>query len=166
MKEHTCCFTGHRDIKDPEKYLRVILATLNALFEAENDGYTRFITGLAEGADTIFAKNVILMKYRNPWLKLVAAISHQGRLDSKDTQFQRLLAWCDEVNVLSQVYHGGVYAARNRWMLENSSRLIAVWDGRLTGGTYRTIKLAEKMGIDIRRIDPNNTDIAYAPDEP
>lgn len=161
-KACTCCFTGHREL-NPDKGLPLALATLNTIYDALIDGYTQFITGLAEGADMMFAKDVIFLRQRHPEIKLFAAISHEGRLKSKDEEFQELLSYCDKYYLISLFYHGGVYSARNKWMLKHSSRLIAVWDGRLTGGTYQTIKLAEKLGIDTRTIDANDPKYLLGP---
>lgn len=158
MKQETCCVTGHRSLT-PVQGMVSVIELMEEMLMAANDGYTRFITGMAEGIDQIFARNVLIIKKYCPDIKLVAAISHRGRLDAKDKGFQELISRCDEVLVLSEKYHPGVYAARNRWMLENSGRLIAVWDGRLTGGTYRTVKLAEKLGIDTRRLNPENMNL-------
>ena len=57
----TCCITGHRDIpaektKFVEEELRKEVAA------AIEDGYTRFISGFAEGADLMFAAVVAAAK--------------------------------------------------------------------------------------------------------
>ncbi len=158
MEQKTCCVTGHRSLTSTQS-MTAVVKLMEELLMAANEGYTRFMTGMAEGVDQLFARNVLLIKKYSSDIKLVAAISHRGRLATKDKRFQELILLCDEVLVLSERYHPGVYAARNRWMLENSGRLIAVWDGRLTGGTYRTVKLAEKLGIDTRRVNPDYPDL-------
>lgn len=38
---------------------------------------------------------------------------------------------------------------RNIAIVNNSDKLVALWDGREYGGTYRTIQLAENKGIEI-----------------
>lgn len=115
-KACTCCFTGHREL-NPDKGLPLALATLNTIYDALIDGYTQFITGLAEGADMMFAKDVIFLRQRHPEIKLFAAISHEGRLKSKDEEFQELLSYCDKYYLISLFYHGGVYSARNKWIV-------------------------------------------------
>ena len=42
---------------------------------------------------------------------------------------------------------------RNRYMVDRSSRLIAVYDGML-GGTMYTLTYAMKQGLDIITLDP------------
>ncbi len=158
MKEKTCGFTGHRHLDEGQAPFAT-LKIMEEVLDASIDGYTRFITGLAEGADMIFAKTVVLLKKYKPEMniELVAAISHRGRLETKDESFQWLLSRCDRVVVLSEYYHPGVYARRNKWMLERSSRLIAAYDGRKTGGTAQTVAEAEKMGLEIRTLNLNST---------
>lgn len=152
MKEYTCCVTGHRDVT-PNQARAAVALLADEILLACLEGYTRFISGMAQGIDQLFADDVLILKEHLPELKLVAAISHRGRLKTKDENFQRIIKQCDEVVVLSEFYHPGIYDARNRWMLENSSRLIAAWDGRVHGGSYRTILLAGKMGLNVRDID-------------
>lgn len=50
----TCCVTGHRDIPAEKKGL-VEEALRREVAAAIEDGYTRFISGFAEGADLMFA---------------------------------------------------------------------------------------------------------------
>ena len=152
MRQSTCCFTGHRKLT-PEQAVYGCLKLCEEILDAVAGGYTRFITGLAEGSDQLFAEIVLIVKKYRPEIQLVAAISHRGRLDAKSGSFQRLLKQCDQVVVLSESYNPGVYDKRNRWMLTESSRLIAVWDGRLHGGTYATVRQAKKLNIDTREID-------------
>ena len=48
METKTCCVTGHRDI--PKEYLDYVEQELRREVQAAiEDGYTRFISGFAEG---------------------------------------------------------------------------------------------------------------------
>ena len=49
-------------------------------------------------------------------------------------------------------YRPNVYAKRNRYMVERSDRIIAVYDGREKGGTVGTIRLAHRMKKELREI--------------
>ena len=54
MAEKTCCVTGHRDI--PEARIAYVEQELRReVEEAIAEGYTRFISGFAEGVDLMFA---------------------------------------------------------------------------------------------------------------
>ena len=57
-----------------------------------------------------------------------------------------MLAACDEVKVFSERYNRGCYFVRNRYMVDESSRVIAVYDGRSNGGTVFTMQYARAKG--------------------
>ena len=60
----TCCITGHRDIPVEKKDF-VEEALRREVAAAIKDGYTRFISGFAEGADLMFASVVTEAKRGN-----------------------------------------------------------------------------------------------------
>lgn len=57
-----------------------------------------------------------------------------------------MLAACDTVKVISERYNRGCYFARNRYMVDESSRVIVVYDGRERGGTIYTMQYARDKG--------------------
>lgn len=141
MKEHTCCVTGHRKIEGmTDEDIRAKLQS--AIEQAITDGYTHFISGFANGVDLVFAEIVAELKGRY-LITLEAAIPHRGRLATKNKQFQQLLTQCDQVTVTSEVFHKGCYLERNRQMVDQSNRVIAVYDGRDGGGTAYTVRYAD-----------------------
>lgn len=145
MIEKTCCFTGHREIS-PNRLAYVEMKLRKAIKTAVDDGYTRFITGGAAGADLLFAAIVAEMKEQGHPLYLEAALPYSNRKKSKDPDFQKILAACDAVKVISEQYNRGCYFARNRYMVDKSSRIIAVYDGRESGGTFYTMQYARTGG--------------------
>lgn len=150
-KEHTCCVTGHRDIPaDKIQYVQMQLH--QELLQAIQSGYTHFISGFAAGVDMIFAGIVADLKREYP-ITLEAAIPYQGRMKSPDKTFQCLLKECDIVKVHTEQYSKSCYMVRNRYMVDCSALLIAVHDGRKSGGTAATIKYARQMGRDVREIE-------------
>ena len=50
-------------------------------------------------------------------------------------------------------YDKGCMLRRNRYMVDRSSRLIAVYDG-LLGGTMYTVSYAMKQGLKVVLLDP------------
>ena len=57
MDGKTCCVTGHRDISEKQgDYVKQALR--HEILSAIEDGYTRFISGFAEGVDLMFASIV------------------------------------------------------------------------------------------------------------
>lgn len=145
MHEKTCCATGHREIL-ADKLAYVETELRKAVMAAVDDGYTRFINGRAAGADLLFAATVAELKGQGHPLSLEAALPYLGRKRSNDQGFQKMLAACDEVKVFSERYNRGCYFVRNRYMVDESSRVIAVYDGRSNGGTVFTMQYARAKG--------------------
>ena len=147
MEGKTCCVTGHRTIpkselergrEELEREIRIAVA----------EGYTHFISGFAEGADLLFADIVLRLKQESPYLTLEAALPYALRVRTNDREFHRLFSRCDKVTVLAPCYYAGCYGKRNRYMVDASQRVIAVYDGRKTGGTASTLRYA--IGKEIR----------------
>ena len=70
LRNHRCCFTGHR----PEKLTRTeedVKRSLEAaILKAIKDGYTTFITGMARGVDIWAGQIVLKFRQSNPELRL------------------------------------------------------------------------------------------------
>ena len=151
MSALTCCVTGHRELP-PGRYLEIHSALREEVCRAVEDGYTRFVSGFASGIDLIFAEIVDEFAQEIPALELHAAIPYRGRLKTRDPLFRRLIARCKNVLVYSESYSSHCYFLRNRAMVEQSQRVIAVFDGRSRGGTAYTIRRAYEQGRDVRLI--------------
>ena len=151
MTEKACCVTGHREI--PEDKKEYVIAELEKEIRAAvTDGYTRFISGFAEGTDLIFAALVIELKAQGYPLVLEAALPYRGRLNSDDQDFQKILSLCDRIKVLCEKSSYNCYHIHNRYMVDQSSRVIAVYDGREDGGTAYTISYASTQGKMVKEI--------------
>jgi len=151
MENKTCCVTGHREIPtDKEGEIRQKLHS--EVLQAINDGYNVFISGFADGADLVFADIVVQLKKQFPKLFLEAAIPYQSRLNAKSKQFQQLLMECNGVEVVCEKYQPNCFLLRNRYMINQSSRVIAVYDGRDKGGTLATMRYAYCLERDVRVI--------------
>ena len=145
-KEKTCCVTGHRDIP-AEQMDRIQKLLRQEILAAIEDGYTHFISGFAAGADLLFADIVAELK-EIYLITLEAAIPYPGRMKTPDETFQRLIRCCDTVKIHSDSYFKGCYMRRNRYMVDQSQRVVAVYNGRPTGGTAATVRYAK--GKDVR----------------
>lgn len=153
MEEKTCCVTGHRDI--PAGQVDFVKQALRKEIQhAIADGFTHFISGFAEGADLFFAEIVAEFCKEKKELSLEGAIPYGGRLRrlEKGEETKRLLDACAKITVISEDYTPDVYSKRNWYMAERSKRVIAVYDGRKTGGTAATIRMAQKKGTELREI--------------
>lgn len=147
----TCCSTGHRKLSEEQEQIAVV-GLVGLIDIAIEQGYKKFISGFAEGIDLIAANIIIKNKMRNKDLFLEAAIPHRKRIQSKDKNFRELLEKCDGINVLQDEYSRDCFFKRDRYMIDNSDLLIAVWDGRKYGGTYYTINYAQKCNKDVKII--------------
>ena len=155
QQEKTCCFTGYRAAKLPWGYnetdpdcvtLKAVIAdAVEAAYEA---GFRHFICGMATGIDTYFGEAVAALRDERPEITLEAAAPFRGHAESLPRSQQercaRLLAACDTVTVLSEERTRRCMMERNRYMVDRSSLVIAVYDGK-RGGTYNTVRYAEKQ---------------------
>ena len=159
MNIKICCVTGHRDI--PQEQIGYVKDSLRReILTAVSDGYTGFMSGFAEGVDQYFAEIVIELKQTNPDLQLMAAIPTRQRFNSlqKKPETKAMLDQCSDIAVIREEYHPSVYSHRNRYMVERSGRVIAVYDGREKGGTVGTIRFAHTLRKELREI-PVGTEI-------
>lgn len=153
MNGKTCCVTGHRDVPVQQtKYVKTALR--REIDKAIADGFTNFMCGFADGVDQYFAEIVLENKLKKPDLQLIAMIPYRKRLETlkKKERTKMLLEGCAEVKVIRETYLPSVYSHRNHYMVENSQRVIAVYDGREKGGTVGTIRFAHTLKKELREI--------------
>ena len=156
--EITCCFSGHRPPRlpwgsqesDPRcRELKDRLA--RALTEAYAEGYRHFLCGMAQGTDLYFCQAVLDLRRAHPEVTLEAAVPFTGQADrwpAADRQRrQALLDQCDLETVVQHTYSPGCMSRRNRYMVDRSSLLIAVYDGIPQGGTLNTLAYAMRKGV-------------------
>lgn len=158
-KAITCCFTGHRPEKLPwgknENDPRCVMlkrAIRQALEQAYQDGYRHFISGMARGCDQYFAREVLELRREHDDVMLEAAVpcveqAHSWSREDKEC-YRELIARCDMETVVQQNYDKNCMRRRNRYMVNRSDRLIAVYDGA-AGGTHYTIGYAMQTGVDV-----------------
>lgn len=161
-----CSFTGHRPEKlklyeeSDIKCIELKFKIYEEVFSAINDGYTHFISGMARGTDTWAAEAVLelSMKFDFP-VKLFAAVPCPSQdekwLGWEQERYTEILRCCEGVFLVSKRYSPNCMKKRNEFMVTNSDRIIAVYDGR-SGGTENTIELAKKSEKNIRFISLNS----------
>src|SRR5690606_1202429 len=104
----------------------------------------KIITGMAQGADQYAANVAIYLG-----IPFVAAIpcDDQDKLWPKESRenYQKLLEKASEIVVVTPgPYSKNCMHIRDRWIVDNSDALLAIWSGIKEGGTYATIRMAEK----------------------
>ena len=160
-----CCFTGHRPQHFPwgnnendERctFLKNLLS--EAIDQAILDGYTDFYCGMAIGTDTFAAELVLEKKLAHPNLNLHAVIPCPEQPDRwKETErlrYKKILSQCATKTIISPFYTKTCMLLRNQFMVDNSSRVISVWNGSFLGGTAYTVKYAKKMNRELHNINP------------
>lgn len=163
-KEKTCCFTGHRPDKLPWgedesdlRCLRLKKSIAQAVDEAYTAGSRRFISGMARGSDLYFAEAVLSLRERLGDAVLECARPCESQADGWPAQerarYQSILERCNFETLIQHSYDRFCMMRRNRYMVDRSSRLIAVYNGVPKGGTFQTLTYAMKKGLSIHTID-------------
>ncbi len=161
----TACFSGHRPEKIPfhndEVRMRMLMAMfIQRIYDAIDDGYRTFITGMARGIDTWGGRALYALKHSYPELnlKMIGISPYKNEitaLNGLDMYYYGTVHdGCDEIYYLSEDYFPACYHIRNRLMVDHSSRVIgAIYDYK--SGTGNTIKEAKRQGLELDIIDLN-----------
>jgi len=155
MKDWTCCFTGHR----PEKLTQpegVVKANLEKeILQAISNGFTVFISGMARGVDLWAAEIVLYLKSTGQPIQLICAVPYDGFEDrwpmDLKSLYRSILHKADRVEFVCTGYSRNCFQLRNKWMVDHSSLVIAVYNGG-PGGTKNTINYALHNSVPVLRI--------------
>jgi uncharacterized phage-like protein YoqJ len=157
MLKKSACFTGPRpeklladwDESHPE-ILRIKAELKDKILLAAEDGCRTFWCGMARGIDIIAAETLLSLKRDFGMLNLAAAIPYQNQRSDQPLfwriRYDTVLKQCEQVEIISETYRNNCYADRNRFMVDQSDRLIAVVNSD-SGGTAYTLRYALKKGI-------------------
>lgn len=162
-RESTCCFTGHRPDKLPwrddewdPRCLELKQRLADALEAAYEKGMRHFICGMALGADFYFCEAALALRERRPGVTVEAALPCEEQADrwkERDrNRYFRLVAQCDYETMVQHHYDKGCMLRRDRYMVDRSSMIIAVYGGML-GGTMYTLTYAMKKGLEVNILD-------------
>ena len=151
--EITACFTGHRTYDGSRNHeLEVAIRGLYA------DGYRNFLCGMARGFDIEAAEVTLALRNELKGIKVVAIVPFEGMQNGFSepwrSRFNRILREADDVVTLAPKYSTEVYAVRNNFLVDNSTALVAYFDGS-KGGTAYTINRAVKGLLRIKNIYHN-----------
>ena len=171
MIEIACAFSGHRPKSFPWKYdetapgcvlLKKVLAEqITALVDG---GVTGFISGMALGVDLWAAQIVLDLRKKNPLLKLCCALPCEGQEKKwpihTQEQYRTILKQADKTVWVGKNYTVDCMLNRNRYMVDHSSVLLAVYDGAYRSGTGMTVRYAESKRRKIILIDPITREVS------
>lgn len=150
-KAVSVCFSGHRNVpfstqKDLKQRLKSEIA------KAYADGYRCFYCGMAMGFDLLAAEAALSLQNELKDLQVIAVVPFQGQADrwsiEAQAKYERVLSAVNDVIVLSGRYYNGCLLRRNDYMVSRSSRLITYYDGSNKGGTFYTVREAERHGLE------------------
>lgn len=113
---------------------------------------------MAWGTDIWCGEIVLDLKVQYPHIRLIACIPHIGQekgwSEGYITRYRSLLQTADENVVFYDHYVKGCMQKRNRYMVDATAHMIAVFNGS-PGGTQSTIEFAKRKGLDIILLDPD-----------
>lgn len=166
LEQGICAFTGHRPGHFAFGYeqghpdcVRLKHAIGQAVSILIQQGVTTFISGMAQGVDLWAAREVLRQKAENPMLRLIAAqpCADQAQRwpQAARREYEDILAVCDERFWPNMSGIPIPHEERNRWMVDRSGILLAVYDGSAGGGTAATVRYAQSKQREIWLLDPD-----------
>lgn len=167
----TCAIIGHRPTRFKFKYKenntgckRLKKRLHDQFILLYEQGVRRFMIGGSLGVD-IWSGEILLKLKEQPeydGIKLVLVLPHLGHDARWDQRSKARLAFlldhCTEHTTVGTQANAESYYKRNRYMVEHSDCLLAVYDNDRTvrSGTGQTVQYAEKMGKPIILIHPDS----------
>ena len=165
----SAAFTGYRISKLPfkptsENIDRLKAKLKEAVTALYSNGFRTFYSGMCNGVDIWGAEVVLEFKKDFPDVSLICAVPFEGhadRLKGEELEaYRKITSDAMRVDILKGRINyremARAFNERNKYMIDNSDALIAVCnkDSLTPGGTANTVQMAEKKGIDIIFINP------------
>lgn len=158
-RKYRVCFTGHRPEKLSSNEILVKQQLQKEIRKSIQDGFNIFISGMARGVDIWASEIVLQLKNEGYPIKLICALPYDGFENNWSVYWQNkynlILSRADLVRCISTHYSPDCFKLRNEWMVNHSSRVIAVYNGK-SGGTRNTINYANNNNVPVRIISDSN----------
>ena len=90
-------------------------------------GYTHFISSFANDTDVLLAQIIGSFRYKNKDLILEAVIPIENKLNSLDKIKYALMLY-NKVTVIQEQCGPECFQKRNKYMIDNSDVVVALWD--------------------------------------
>ena len=156
LRKHRCCFTGHRPEKLHTSQQEIITQLEQEIYSAINSGFTTFISGMARGVDIWAAEIVLELRRQGHHIKLICASPFRGFEknwpENWKNKYLEVLQAADLVKFISPQYYKACFQVRNKWMVDHSALVIAVFNGE-PSGTLNTLRYAQSKSRIIRLIN-------------
>ena len=164
--QRTCSFTGHRPEKlpwrnneDDPRCLELKARLAQEVEKAHEKGMRHFMCGMARGADFYFCEAVLALRENRPGVTLEAVIpceEQAARWSERDRErYFTLVERCDYETMVQRHFDKGCMLRRNRYMVDECDRLIALSYGK-SGGTELTIDYAKTKNKEIVSVFDKN----------
>ena len=144
------CFSGHR-IVPFAKQNEIMRLLRNEITKSYHEGYRCFYCGMAVGFDLLAAKATLSLKTELPQIRIIAVLpcreQNEKWNEKNKVEYETILKKVDDVIIVSDHYHQRCFLQRNDYMVQRSSRLITLYDGKFKGGTFYTLNKAIKNGL-------------------
>lgn len=105
------------------------------------------------GVDIWAGEIVLGLKRQFKNLKLIAVVPFPQQANTWPQEwrirFRNLLEKTDEVIMISDQYDSERFFERNRYLVDHSSRLIAVYNQEKKGGTAYTVRYARQQEVEV-----------------
>lgn len=150
IKTVTCAVTGHRTVDNNFDFEKL----KKDLAEIIENGYSVFLTGMAQGFDLLCFKALLALKEKYSQIKICAVVpcSDQSKYFSlsEREEYKKLLNLADFVACEEKTYFKGCMLIRNNFLIDNCSLVYAYFNGEKRSGTYYTINRAKKCDITVK----------------
>ena len=137
MTEKTCCFTGHKNLTQ-EQAIEALHLLIKRVNELTIEGYTHFISSFANDTDVLLAQIIGSFRYKNKDLILEAVIPIENKLNSLDKIKYALMLY-NKVTVIQEQCGPECFQKRNKYMIDNSDVVVALWDEKTSKEAYNAI---------------------------
>ncbi|MBP3941845.1 MAG: DUF1273 family protein [Christensenellaceae bacterium] len=153
MKNHSCCFTGHREITDDYSELKKRLE--RELVELIKQGIYIFYSGGASGFDLLASESILELQKNYPHIQLHLILPYKKHTTSRKKEAsalsERICEQANHIDVLAERFYPGCFHVRNRRLVDSACVCIC-YQRKENGGTAYTVKYAEEKGLSLIKI--------------
>lgn len=146
-------FTGHRKVGGKYELNETLMSNLrHSILKVRAWGFDDFRCGMAVGADMNAAEEALTCGFN-----LHAYLPFKGYEErwpkAQKDRLETILKQATRIQYVSEPpFYAWKMILRDKVMVQDSSLVLALWDGREEGGTYATITYAKELGIPVWNI--------------
>lgn len=152
--------TGHRFLAEVDKLVAAVDEAIRQLEATFPDSRFTIVSSLAEGADRLVARRVLLQRGAQLIVPLPLPLADYVSGWASQHEFWELLAQAVQViDLPPQATHEAAYDALGRYVLDHCDVLVAIWDGQEAqgqGGTGSIVAEARRRGLPLAWIRAGN----------